>query len=157
MPKRQRSTESPNDIRQNIPMFQTNNRQDSQPINSTESWQQVMYALQQQNQRLQQENDALRNRLASTTNALETLKNNEKICRKSHEKLQTNMVAIRENFEKRLEKRLEKTKYLLQQASGYAQSVLDSLNPNSGTTRHMLEIQTGNFLAFLEHIYRSSQ
>ena len=146
MPKRQRSTESPNDIRQNIPMFQTNN--DS--INSTESWQQVMYALQQQNQQLQQENEALRNRLASTTNALEMLKNNEKICRTQHKKLEKHIVAIRKNFENR-------TKYFLQQSSGYAQSVLDSLNPNSGTTRHMLDVQTRNFLAFLEHIYTSSQ
>lgn len=147
MPKRQRESNdrnSPDDIRQDIDMFRSNNNTQSA------SWQHVMHSMQKENQKLQRENDALRNQLASTTHALENLKRNQRICVEQNQTLKQSATQTRAQFEKQYNRLQQKFMNLLTQAHRYATSLV---NPNNrGVSAHTLHVHTSSFLAFLQQL-----
>ena len=148
MPKRPiGDRDSPNDIRQKIGKFRSDN--DSQPA-TTQSWQHVMYSMQQENQKLHEENDNLRNQLASATHALKNLKHNQKICVEQNQTLKNSAKQMREDFEKQYNRLQQKFMNLWTQANHYASSLV---NPNNrGVNAHTLHVHTTTFLAFLQQL-----
>ena len=146
MPKRPRdeNRNSPNDIRQKIGKFQSDN------ITQSTSWQHFMYEMQQENQKLHKENDNLRNQLASATHALTNLKHNQKICVEQNQTLKNSAKQMREEFEKQYNRLQQKFMNLWTQANHYASSLV---NPNNrGVNAHTLHVHTTTFLAFLQQL-----